>query len=208
MTFYNINDLWTTTTCKQRPLFLGLEGGRIVHRFECITLWRNRRLTLSFKNDFLYWISSRGKKMFQMDPNMSLTVNKKICFFCLFEDWYKARWTNWFDRSRRLFSIERTHIKLSEDKTTFTRCQFHQCFTCTIFCTKFWRQKLQSCVLGLKLERSCRKDIKRARKTLMKLTTVSYNFLYWDQRVQYNKTRESVEIYTTTANKLPHQKRG
>jgi len=29
-----------------------------------------------------------------------------------------------------------------------------------------------------------------------------------DQRVQYNKTRESVEIYTTTANKLPHQKGG
>ncbi len=29
-----------------------------------------------------------------------------------------------------------------------------------------------------------------------------------NQRVQYNKTRESVEIYTTTANKLPHQKGG
>ncbi len=26
--FCYINDLWTTTTCKQRPLFLGLKGGR------------------------------------------------------------------------------------------------------------------------------------------------------------------------------------
>jgi len=29
-----------------------------------------------------------------------------------------------------------------------------------------------------------------------------------NQRVQYNKTRENVEIYTTTASKLPHQKGG
>jgi len=33
--FYIINDLWTTTTCQQRPLFWGTKGGR------CTQVWPN-----------------------------------------------------------------------------------------------------------------------------------------------------------------------
>ena len=43
---------------------------------------------------------------------------------------------------------------------------------------------------------------------LPKRNCVYFEAIILEQRVQYNKTRESVEIYTTTANKLPHQKGG
>ncbi len=38
--FCYINDLWTTTTCKQRPLFLGPKGGR------CTQAWLQKSLFL------------------------------------------------------------------------------------------------------------------------------------------------------------------
>ncbi len=40
---YYIDDLWTTTTCQQRPLFLGPEGGR------CTQVWLNIHKTRSEK---------------------------------------------------------------------------------------------------------------------------------------------------------------
>jgi len=64
--------------------------------------------------------------------------------------------------------------------------QFHQHFTHAfygcVFCTKFWRQKFQSCVLGFEFFDAQISYEKRTRKTLMKLTPccsslpLSYNF--------------------------------
>ncbi len=59
--FYNINDLWITTTCQQRPLFLGREGGRCTqdcrHKLKKVWLCTLRVLP-GFSN--VHGISSHG----------------------------------------------------------------------------------------------------------------------------------------------------
>ncbi len=58
------------------------------------------------------------------------------------------------ERRRCKKRVDRKNI----DYFHYTLGEISSTFYTIVFRTKCWRQKLQSCVLGLKLEKSCRKD--------------------------------------------------